>query len=172
MPRIGVGLSISRVSRKDPADLFISIPDPDFFNNNGEDTGPTDTDLERSERAVHVQAVVDLVSTPRLRVRAFAGPTAFSVEQHTIEDITYTQVTPGFNNIITIVGFEAVARKDSAWGAHGGADVSYFFTNRLGVGGFFRISRATVELDDMGGAVVSEIKVGGAEFGGGARLRF
>jgi hypothetical protein len=171
-PLIGAGLAVGRVTRKDPAELFISIPDQRVFNNNGTDRAETNEDLERSERSVHVQAMFVLMNTPKLRVRAFAGPTYFSVEQHTIEDIGFSQVFLGPINLVEITGFEATPKSDSAWGGHGGADVSYFVTDRLGIGGFLRVSRGTVELDDMGGTTTSEITVGGTEFGVGIRTRF
>jgi hypothetical protein len=65
----------------------------------------------------------------------------------------------------------------NGWGFHGGVDVRYFFTERLGVGGIFRFSRGEVEIPGMFGTADDpppplDIKVGGVQFGGGLRVRF
>ena len=55
----------------------------------------------------------------------------------------------------------------SGVGAHGGLDVNYLFSPRLGAGVFVRYLRAQVDLPAASG-----VKVGGFQGGLGLRLRF
>lgn len=63
----------------------------------------------------------------------------------------------------------------SAWGFHAGADVSVFFLRNLGVGGFAKFGRATVELENtlataVGDSEVVDVRAGGFQAGAGVRI--
>jgi hypothetical protein len=58
------------------------------------------------------------------------------------------------------------------WGCHVGADVSWFFTGVVGVGGFGRYAPGTVDYADPFTDERRDLKVGGFQGGGGLRLRF
>ena len=84
-------------------------------------------------------------------------------------DITFEQAYPfdaaSFGSATT------GERSASAIGAHAGADVAYYFSERIGIGGMVRFSRGSVELDSAdGGTAASD--VGGLHTSGGLRIRF
>jgi hypothetical protein len=56
-------------------------------------------------------------------------------------------------------------------GVHAGADVSYFFLRRLGVGVTVQYAGTTIEMPS-GGTGTLDVKAGGVQAGGGLRLRF
>ena len=108
----------------------------------------------------------------RVRVRLFGGPTFFRVKADTIDDIRYNQVflilLPV--NSVDITTYNFSEAEGTGWGFHVGGDVSVFFSRVVGVGGFVRLSRGTVELEDFSGTY--DVKAGGFQTGGGLRLRF
>jgi hypothetical protein len=109
----------------------------------------------------------------------FGGPTYFRLEQDAITNIRFNQVfrnQPPSNSIeITEFDFERV--EANGWGFHAGADASVFFNGIIGVGGFAKFSRASVDLEDTLATAVGEddvvsVKAGGFQVGGGLRLKF
>ena len=65
-------------------------------------------------------------------------------------------------------------RQDEARGRsefNGGADVAFFFTRQVGVGGTLQFAGVTVQVPGALGST-REVKVGGGRAGGGLRLRF
>ena len=121
---------------------------------------------------MHLQAMINATPTAeRFRIRVFGGPTLFRVKQDTFDDIRYVQQ---FNllgtNLVDITTYQSSEEEATGWGFHGGSDVAVFFSRVVGVGGFVRLSSGQVELPDYGG--LSEVKVGGLQYGGGLRLKF
>lgn len=172
-PRIGVGFNFGRQTSQDIAGLGISIPHPVFSNRSAVDGTTTDKDLERVERAVHLQGMLVLADSPTFRIRAFGGPTSFHVRQDTVSDIAYLQVfTLLGGNAVEITDYDTEKSLASAWGFNVGADATYFVAPQIGVGGFVRFSRATVNLSDLDGNIISPIEVGGTQVGVGLRVRF
>lgn len=168
---LGVGLSISGTAHKDTAVVSARIPHPFRFNVFGSDSAETE-ELMKTEGAVHLQAMIVAAQSPRARLRVFGGPTYFRVRQDTFDDIRYAQVAPPLGgNSVTIIGAPFSEAEATGWGFHAGADVSYFFTRVVGVGGIVRFSRGSVDLIDLGGDAV-EVKTGGVQAGGGLRLKF
>jgi hypothetical protein len=53
-----------------------------------------------------------------------------------------------------------------------GADVSWFYTQGLGIGVVGRYSRGTVEVRDPLTGADADLDVGGFQVGGGVRIRF
>ncbi len=169
-PRIGAGISFGGTAHQDTVGLGLTVPHPNFFNEPGVGVNVTNRPLTRAEGAQHIQVMVVLLQTPRLRLRVFGGPTHFRAEQEVISSIRYTQTTIGRANIINITGYEAEKSVGTGWGAHAGADLSVFFSRVVGVGGGVRISRGTVQFEDYGG--FDDRKAGGIQLGGGLRLKF
>lgn len=172
--QIGIGVSFSGTAHQDAAELRIRIPHPFFFDAFASDASPTEGALLRAEGAAHVQLMVVPYDRGGLRVRLFGGPSHFRVEQEVVEDIRYHQTYGLFTraNAVTILEYDARKIDGTAWGFHAGGDVSWFFTRVVGVGGFARVSRATVELEDPLDDVTFRVKAGGVQAGAGLRLRF
>lgn len=168
----GAGVSVSGTAHKGPATVSATIPHPRFFNAAATGTAETD-DLEKTEGAIHLQAVFAVPTSDRVRLRLFGGPSYFQVKQDTIDDVRYLQNAQllSSGNVVTVIDAPFSKAEASAWGFHVGADVSVFFTRVVGIGAFGRFSRATVDLSDLGGQDVS-VKAGGVQAGVGLRLKF
>ena len=166
---IGVGVGVTRFSKNTPTALSASVPHPFFFNRprtvDGEVTGTA-----REELAVHVQARATFVPTERIQAVVFAGPSFFNVQQDIVSDFeineTYPYDTATFNRGITTTVDE------SKVGFNLGADVGYFFTRQVGVGGSVQWAGATFDAPGSAGTGTFEIKAGGFQVGAGLRLRF
>jgi hypothetical protein len=166
---IGVGVGVTRYSKNTPTALNASVPHPFFFNRprtvDGEVAG-----LKREELAVHVQARATFVPTPSIQAVVFAGPSFFSVKQGIVNDFevaeTYPYDTATFCRGIT------TDVDESKIGFNVGADVGYFFTRQVGVGGSLQWAGTTIDAPASSGTGTFEIKAGGFQAGGGLRLRF
>jgi len=86
-----------------------------------------------------------------------------------VSSINYTDDYP--YDTATYTGAKTTRVTKSAPGFNGGVEVIYHLTPIVGVGGMFRYSNASVDLPDTAGTMVN-VTVGGAQFGGGIRLRF
>jgi hypothetical protein len=172
---MGVGVSLSGNGYKDPATVSLTLPDPFFFNDSATGALVTEDLLERRERTVHMQAMINATpNSERLRVRIFGGPSYFRVQQHLVSDIAFDQSSSPFfpANDVSLTGYEANAVDGNAWGYHAGADVGMFFNRVVGVGGTVRFSRATVTMADPLSESNIDVKAGGVQFGGGLRFKF
>jgi len=171
-PMFGVGVSFSRSTHEDTPFLSARIPHPFLSNAYGSATAEGDTELKRTEQAVHIQAMIVPFESDTQRFRVFGGPTYMQVKNQTVADFdwrqTFTTVPP--SNTITIPSYEISECECSGWGFHVGADYSYFFTPNVGVGGILRYSRVNVEPVDYSGSF--DLTAGGTAIGGGLRVKF
>ncbi len=165
--RLVVGAGLTRFSRSTPSTLSGSVPHPFFFNQPRAVTGDV-TGLTHDELAVHVQARITAPVGSRLQIAAFGGPSWFQVTQGIVTSFTWNESYPfdsaSFASAVT------ERAKGSQLGFNAGADVAFYFTRRMGVGGGMQYSSATVELEGAGSA--QEAKAGGVNVGGGLRVRF
>lgn len=126
-------------------------------------------DLKREELAIHVQARGVFPAGTRVQVMVFGGPSFFRVKQGIITDYTYNESYP-----YDSASFRAATTSTasvSKMGFNGGADLAFFFTRQVGVGGTVQFSGATVQIPGVLGST-REVKVGGGRAGGGLRVRF
>jgi opacity protein-like surface antigen len=167
---LGVGVGVTRYSKSTPITLNASVPHPFFFNRprtvEGEVGG-----LEREELAVHVQARATFLPTPRIQAVVFGGPSFFSVKQGIVNDFEITEAYP-YDTAAFSRGLTTTA-DESKIGVNVGADVGYFFTRQVGVGGTVQWSGTTIDAPASGGGTGTfEIKAGGVQAGAGVRFRF
>jgi hypothetical protein len=169
MRRLAVGIAVSRFSRETPIAVSASLPNPFFFNR----ARPLSADVAgmyREERAVHVQARALLpIQSRRLQAAIFGGPSFFTVTQDVLNQVGYTEAYP--YDSVTATNGQSANVSTSKIGFNAGADVGYFFSSHVGVGGVAQYAGSTVKLDSAGGDTV-DAKVGGLQVGGGLRLRF
>ena len=178
-PIVGVGVSFSGTAHEDVANLSARIPHPIFANRYATDEASTDDVLQRIESGVNLQAMIVAAQSDRFRFRVFGGPTYFRVQQDAVTDIRFNQVfviLPPANSL-DINEFDSDRIEGTGWGFHGGADASFFFNRIIGVGGFAKFSRASVDLENTLATAVGDddfvsIKAGGFQVGGGLRLKF
>lgn len=164
---LGVGVSVSGYTKKNASDLSGRIPHPFFFNQFREVEGSS-SPLTREEVGVHIQAMWMVPVSNRISVGVFGGPSYFNVKQELVNDIEFDESYP-----YDSASLSGVATSTSTKGNIGfnvGADVMYMLTSRFGVGGVVRFSRAKIDFEAGGESLT--LDVGGAQAGGGIRLRF
>jgi opacity protein-like surface antigen len=105
----------------------------------------------------------------RVQAMVFGGPSMFRVKQDVVNDFNFTDSYP-FDEATFTGGVTNTVSK-SKIGFNVGADVSYFFTPQLGVGGTAQYSGTNLDITSAGGDTV-DIRAGGFQAGGGVRLRF
>jgi hypothetical protein len=171
--QFGVGVTFGGVNYEYNVGLGVNIPHPTMFNRHASATSTTSSRLERRDRALDF-SLIYLPRTPdAVKVRLFGGPTYFWVRQQMVSLINYEQeYTFGGLNLVDITTFEQEEPTGSVWGFHAGADVAWFFSRHVGVGGVVRLNVGTADVDDPLSGESAELKVGRATVGGGLRVRF
>jgi hypothetical protein len=166
---IGVGVGVTRYSRNTPTAFSASVPHPFFFNRPREVEGEV-AGIQREELAVHVQARATFVPTRRIQAVVFGGPSFFTVKQGIVNDFEITEAYPYDTATFGRGVFTTV--DESKVGFNVGADVGYFFTRQVGVGGSVQWAGTTIDAPASTGTGTFEIKAGGFQVGAGLRLRF
>lgn len=156
-PQLGIGASLTGAAHRDYVGLGAGIGD--FLLA----AGATDR-LLRTEGAFHIQAMLVPFESSDLRVRLFGGPSYFRYQADMVYDFDFSG---GF-----VTDYAVLETDGQGWGAHVGADGSYFFSKVVGLGGFARYSRATVSIFEPMSEEWQELALGGFQTGGGLRLRF
>jgi hypothetical protein len=174
---LGAGIQFTGAAHQGEADLFIRIPHPIYFNGHADDSGSTDEKLNRTEGAVNLSLVAVVpTNNRRLSIRFYGGPTYFRLKADAVDDIRYSQQYSFFTtaNNVDITSWTSTEVEETAWGFHAGADLGFFFSNHVGIGGFARITRgtATFTTDEFLVEEDLDVKVGGFQAGGGLRFRF
>jgi hypothetical protein len=164
---VGVGVSFSTRGGKSDGAITASIPDPVAFDSPRSVTG-TVPDMAHSEKWIAILLAYIVPVGEKMDLMILAGP---AVAKLTHDLATSATTTEGASGPLVSVGVANIAR--SYVGFQIGADVQYFLmqgsgaVKSVGVGGFFRYSHATANLtSDV------KLKLGGAQVGGGLRLRF
>ena len=165
----GVGVGVTRFSHSTPISLTASVPHPFFFNRARDVSGDV-TGLSREEFAIHIQARGMFRASPKIEGVVFGGPSFFSVKQGIVNDFEITETYP-YDTATFSRGLSTTV-EESKIGFHVGADVGYFFTRQVGVGGSIQWAGTTIDAPASSGTGTFELKAGGLQFGGGLRLRF
>jgi hypothetical protein len=150
-----VGVMVSMFTRSPEGAVSIATPDPIAFNSFTVLTASPK--LKQTELATHIKLAYLLRVNGAMDVVISAGPSFVRLTK---------EIASG--NLVNGAPQIAVATQTAnAVGAHGGLDVNYLFTPRLGAGLFVRYLRAQVDLPAASG-----VKVGGFQGGLGLRVRF
>ena len=152
---IAIGFSFAGGSAD--AAMTAAVPDPLFHDRRVEVTATVDG-LSHSEKTFYLQALWTVPVTDKMDASFSFGPSFINVSQELVSSVS---VTGGTVTPLT------ETQSDTAKGFNVGADLSYMLNPRYGVGGFVRYVGGSVGLPS-----VTELKVGGFQVGGGARLRF
>jgi len=174
-PEIGVGVSFAGTAHQSPTELQIRVPHPFAADAHATDVEDTEDKLQRVEGSVNIQLVGAATIGDRTRVRVFAGPTYFRVQQDLVVDIGYNQVFGVFTraNQVEITTYDVEEKVESTgWGYHVGGDISFFFNRVIGIGAFARFSRGAVDMEEPVTGDELELRTGGIQAGGGLRLKF
>jgi len=152
---IAIGFSFAGGSAD--AAMTAAVPDP-LFHDRRVVTNATVDSLSHSEKTFYLQALWTIPVTDKMDASFSFGPSFINVSQELVSSVS---VTGGTATPLT------ETQSDTAKGFNVGADLSYMLNPRYGVGGFVRYVGGSVGLPS-----VTELKVGGFQIGGGARLRF
>jgi hypothetical protein len=159
---LGAGVAFTSYSDRRDIEIEASLPHPLKFNSPRTITGTAAGDHE--ETAVHLQIAYIVPVGKRLSVIAFGGPSFFTVKQSVVTAVQHRSEYP--HDEATFTGATVETEEESKTGFNVGADVAYFFTKNVGVGGIVRFSSTTTTFS------LGDVDAGGALVGGGVRLRF
>jgi hypothetical protein len=165
---LAIGADVSRFSKKDGADVQAQVPHPLYFGRPRSVSGNAGG-LSRMETALHVQAVWVVPMADRWQLAIAGGPSMFNVAQDLVEDVTIDQSYPF--DTAKFSGIVSKKQTRTGVGFNAGADITRLLSRHVGIGAAVSFSRARV---NMPSATDSSLKVdaGGANVGGGIRLRF
>ena len=162
---LGAGLAGTSFSGTNPAQISGAIPHPITANQPRTLTGSVDA--AHRESALHVVAAYWFRVAPRVDVILSGGPSFMTVQQDFVSDVTYSQTFP--YDSVTFESATLTHDKKNVIGGNVGAEVGVRLVSHVGVGGFFRYSRANAAFPDAG---VTSVRLGGVEIGGGLHLVF
>jgi len=158
-PSFGVAVGFSNFSNTTDATASTSIPDPLIFDRPASAT-TTVSNLDHSERGIHLSAVWFMPVSDKIDVALSAGPSFIMVKQDLVSSITVPAGTQTASLNVT-------SEKATGIGVNLGADGTYMVTRNFGVGAFLRYAGAKVDVGPVDG-----LSVGGFQVGGGVRMRF
>lgn len=147
------------------------VPGPIFFDTFRSTSG-TLTGLEHKERALHLQALLQIPVTVEFGVSVFGGPTFFTVEDELVSGFDLSEAAD-FSSV-ALRNIRTEAQSNTSTGFHLGFDAQYMFVKNAGVGGMVRYSKGSVELTAPAdtGSEKFKLDTGGLEIGAGLRFRF
>jgi hypothetical protein len=169
---VAAGIGFHRGSTDGEGIATISVPSPVSFSLPARTASVPLTELERTERAIHLQIGYMFPINDKLDVLVLGGPSFFHLNQDVVSDVNFSEVGPPFTaiNAVPVV----TERSDSVTGVNIGADVTYKLRDTtgvaVGVGGFLRYSGAGADVLVMQNEADSD--VGGVQIGFGVRFRF
>jgi Outer membrane protein beta-barrel domain len=166
--QLSAGVSYGQSSRSTSAQINGSLPHPFFFSRHRQIEGAV-PEVERKESTLALQLRGSFPVARRATLGVFGGPAWLSVTQGIIEQVNYSETFPYDTATYTSATARNATQTKLAFLV--GADVTYFFSRRIGVGGGFKYSAATVELPSLDSDVL-ETKTGGFGISTGVRFRF
>jgi hypothetical protein len=172
VPLFGMGVHFDAANIDQVVGLGATIPHPLLFGRAATGIGITDL-LKRQDRSVDIQAIYFIPTPDAWMVRVFAGPSYFMMKEDRVGIINYNQAFNAFGaNVITLTPPTTQEVDGTGWGVNAGADVGFFFSRNVGVGGTVRFNKGTVTLEDPLSGIDVDRQAGHTNFGGGLRLRF
>jgi opacity protein-like surface antigen len=166
--RWAAGVAFTRTGGNADSRVTASIPHPQIFDAPRSATFDT-ADTNHSERAAHFFIAYLFPVSDAVEMRVFAGPSVINVHHDLVSAVAFTEAAPFTSVSITGTTNDEASKTVGAF--HVGLGGTYAVTDRLGVDGFFRFARRTVDLPGVASGT-TEIKAGGAQFGVGLRVGF
>jgi hypothetical protein len=179
---LGVGIAMTRYSDNEIAEISVSVPALIAAGNNTAGAiADTQDSLRHEEATLHVD--VRYIWNPRhASVAAFVGPSYFTWTQETITDVGVRETVSTLPRLysISIVDYGTRTLRVRKWGYNAGVDVSYHFSEKVGVGAIMRFafadaSDAGLETLLKGDRRIAEppqpLTIGGLHVGAGIRFR-
>jgi hypothetical protein len=160
----GLAAGVAFTSYIDSRDIELSasLPHPLLFDRPRTIQGTVGGDHE--ETAAHLQVAYIVPIGKKLEAVVFGGPSFFTVKQSVVTAVRFSETYPYDEASFTTADVET--EEANKTGFNVGADVAYYFTRNVGVGGIIRFSAAKTTFS------LGDVDAGGALVGGGVRLRF
>jgi hypothetical protein len=156
----GVGLGYTKFTLAEVADVAAQIPSP---VSSAARSATATAEVTREDTAIHILGLWVVPITDHIDVAFSGGPSLIWLKQDRVSAITIEDSETFTTVAIAEVGLASY--EDRVLGLHAGADLTYFLTPMIGVGGGVRFVRASSQTGD------SAIDVGGLQMGVGVRVR-
>jgi len=170
--QFSVGIGYSRVSSDSDGTVAGTAPHPLFFNR-PRSFSDVVSGLDRTEQAVHISFGYTRPVNDKIDVMVYGGPSKFRLAQDIVGSVTAAESGPPFTQVV--IQPVQQEQKESTWGGHIGADLTYKFTDLIGAGGFLRWAGGSTDIEVLGASNLrQEVKtdVGGFQAGFGVRVRY
>jgi hypothetical protein len=164
---LGIGYAASYFRRTEVGEISGGVPHPFYFNQPRAISGQSN--LRREDLAIHLHAMWLVPVTESFQVALFGGPTYFRVTQQMVQNVEIAEEYP--YDEVQLTSATTTQEHGSKVGMNAGVDLSWFFSEHVGVAGIVRYSRAVVSLPSTSGSPTS-IEAGGLHPGAGIRVRF
>jgi opacity protein-like surface antigen len=164
---VGIGAAYTRFTFTDNVTVEALVPNPVLFNQSR--SASKLTPLPRSEIAVHVLGVYVVPVSPRLDIMLSGGPSWSELEQALVSGIEVGEGAAPFATV-TIGNVRTVTRTKRVFGFNAGAGVTYFLTERTGVGATVRYTSGSLATEQGDGTPI-DVPFGGFRAAFGARIR-
>jgi len=165
--RLTIGAGVTRYSRRADAQVQAQLPHP-FFDNQFRAVEGTASAL-RGETAANVLIGWMQPVSDRVRVILTAGPSFINVEQTIVTGVEVAETYPYDTAAFTTASTRREGHTGTGFNA--GADVTWMFTRRLGVGGIVQVTRARARLAAGNDRTIT-VDAGGVQAGAGIRFFF
>lgn len=165
---LGVGAAFTRLSEEQEASVTVRAPHPFFFNS-PRTASADQPGLKHDEVALHLQALYFVPVGENVEFSLGAGPSFFSVTHGFLTGASFAEGGAPFSTI-TVSNIAVTEADKTVVGFNVGAEAAFYVTRNVGVGGFVRWAGAKADLP--AGTATVEVDLGGAQFGGGVRIRF
>jgi len=156
-PTIAVAVGVSTSGGSGDAAALLAIPDP-VVRGRHTLVAANYSELKQLNVAINFQVVWMAPVTDRLDFSVFGGPSVVRVKQE------LAGAVPSGSSAVTAVETQT---ETTAKAGTVGVDLTYRLNERYGVGGFVRYAGGQVDLP-----AISNFTFGGAQVGGGIRIRF
>ena len=165
---LGVGAALERRAIVETATVRALVPHPTLFNQPR--VAIKDAPFERTDFAVHAQALLMVPVHPRLDVALFAGPSYITARQDILGGVQFAETAAPFTTV-NISDVTIITRTVHNIGVNAGADVTWFLKPTAGIGVTVRYVRGYADMPLTDGTP-TDLDLGGLRIGAGARLRF
>ncbi len=165
------GVAVSVFENTGAGQLEARVPHPLQFNR-PRTTAADLPGVKRREVGQHIVIGWLIPAAAGIDFLVFGGPSIFTTEQTFVTGLMLSldkEVFP-FDEL-AFPGAQTEMRREHVTGYNAGVDMTWRFTDNIGVGALLRYAAGKKDFTPTGGAPV-EVEVGGLHAGGGLRLAF
>ena len=165
------GMAVSIFDNSGSGAIEGRVPHPLQFNRTRITTSDL-TGVRRTEIGQHITIGWNIPATAGIDFTVFAGPSVFTTEQTLVTGLMLSLDKEVFPfDTLAFPGAQTETQRENVVGYNAGVDMTWRFTDHLGVGALFRYAAGKKDFTPTGGNPV-QVEVGGLHAGGGLRLVF